>query len=208
MDGTLHPIRQESFLDSPVHNQMVERSIVYVMQKLGIGKRKATELFEGIMERYPRFYSLGLQKEQGIDRWDYLVHSWNINPEGIIQRVDGLDRMLNDLTKRNDLYVVSDAPRVWMGNVMSHLGIRDFFSGLYSGTNLNLKKKQGLFPHILSDIGAEPSQCYMVGDEEQNDIIPARAIGINTVYLGKSDSAVADYSIRDVLSLRRIIVDD
>ena len=178
------------------------------MQRLRIGKRKATELLEGIMTRYPRFYSLGLQKEHGIDRWDYLDYSWNIDPDGIIHRVDGLDKMLNDLTKRNELYVVSDAPRVWVGNVTGYLGIRNLFSGLYSGTNLNLKKKQGLFPYILSDIKVKPSQCYMVGDEEQNDIIPAKEAGIKTVFIGGTDSAVADYSIRDILSLRRIIVDD
>jgi len=48
----------------------------------------------------------------------------------------------------------------------------------------------------------------MVGDEEQNDIIPAKEAGIKTVFIGGTDSAVADYSIRDILSLRRIIVDD
>jgi len=141
MDGTLHPIREKSFIDSKVHEVMAGRSIEYVMNELGLGKDEASRIFNEIIENYPRFYSVGLQEKRGLDRWRYLDFAWNINPEGIVERVPGLPGMLEGLSTVGDLYVVSDAPRVWMNNVLKHLQIRDKFTEIYSGTNLNLKKK-------------------------------------------------------------------
>jgi HAD superfamily hydrolase (TIGR01549 family) len=53
------------------------------------------------------------------------------------------------------------------------------------------KPQQAYYREILAAIGVEPDQALMVGDDWQNDILPAAAVGLHTFWIAPND-AVAD----------------
>jgi FMN phosphatase YigB (HAD superfamily) len=164
---------------------------------------EARAVFASIQQRFPRLYSVGLQEEYGIIRDEYLRFAWDIDPNGVVEHFPKLDRVLDELSAR--LFVLSDAPRIWVSNVLEYLGIERRFEACFSGTSLNRKKRDGLFRHVMNGIGVAGSNCLMVGDERDTDILPAKREGIVTVYVGKEVCPEADYHIGSVMSLPELI---
>jgi FMN phosphatase YigB (HAD superfamily) len=101
---------------------------------------------------------------------------------------------LEEFKQEFDYYVISDAPMVWINNVLDYLSIQDRFESKFSG--VDLKKKEGLFSYVLEQIVKKPIECIMVGDEIDTDIIPASALGINSIYVGKENMISLDIPVK------------
>lgn len=206
MDGTLYPIEKTSFLESEIHNQIRERTIEYICKKLKFGLKKAEEIFEMLMEKYPKYYSVGLKKLYGLERREYLDYVWNMDASKLIKPQINLRKLLEELSLRYEIYLVSDAPKVWIESVSNFLNIDELLKGKYSGTDLNKKKKEGLFKELINQFNCSPENVFMVGDEEDVDIIPANNEGINTIYLGKNNESSAKQKIRNIAELKKILL--
>ena len=72
-----------------------------------------------------------------------------------------------------------------------------------------MEKGEEFFTKVLESLDAKPEECVMVGDREDHDILPAKALGIKTVrmFSGKhaSQNTEADFSIKDVGELLSIL---
>jgi len=71
-----------------------------------------------------------------------------------------------------------------------------------------------LFLRACEDLGVEPGECIMVGDRVDNDIAPARLLGMRTVLLRagrhiaqqpRSLDEVPDFEVRTVEEMRTAI---
>lgn len=207
MDGTLYPIEKRSFLDSPIHDQIKERTILYICRKLGFKNEKAEKIFHMLMQKYPKYYSIGLNKLYGLERREYLDFVWNMDASDLIKPQKKLRSFIKLLSSKYDIYLISDAPKVWIENVSKFLDINDLLKGKFSGTDLNKKKKEGLFEYLIYLIKVFPKDIFMVGDEEDVDILPAKNLGIKTIHICNGKQSQADYQADNLFEIKKILLD-
>lgn len=87
-----------------------------------------------------------------------------------------------------------------------------FTHRLYISEKISLiKPTNAFYRYILSDLNCKADQCLMIGDSIANDIIGAKAIGMNVCYYNASDKKVPDdvlidYEIRSIHDLVRILL--
>ncbi len=80
-----------------------------------------------------------------------------------------------------------------------------------SGTHGFRKPDLRLFLRCCEDLGVEPAECLMIGDRIDNDIAPARTLGMRTILFRtgrhagqqpRSPDELPDADVRDVVGLR------
>lgn len=65
---------------------------------------------------------------------------------------------------------------------LKHYGIRDYFSVVLSSEEEGISKPDPeLFRRALERAGCAPESAWMIGDRPDNDIAPAKALGMRTV---------------------------
>ena len=67
---------------------------------------------------------------------------------------------------------------------LNALGILDYFSAIFSSADLGLAKPDpAIFRLALQKTNCLPQQAIMIGDRLDNDIAPARRIGMKTIWV-------------------------
>lgn len=116
----------------------------------------------------------------------------------------GLERsrqVLRTLKSRFSLGVVSN----FYGNldhVLAEAGIAELFGAVADSTRLGFFKPDvRIFKEALHQLAVEPADAVMVGDSLEKDCVPARSLGLKTIWVcnpsaqGRGDEAMADYKI-------------
>jgi FMN phosphatase YigB (HAD superfamily) len=63
-------------------------------------------------------------------------------------------------------------------------GIRHYFDHLWTSRELGAAKPDpAFFTAILSRLELEPEACLMIGNDYDKDIVPAKAAGLQTIWL-------------------------
>lgn len=198
LDGTLYPLKNGSFLNSSIYKEMKTRTIDFLSSKISMNREEAKLTFEKILKNYNYQLSLGFEKEFNIPREEYFSYSWNIDPSKHIPNDGSTREVFSNLKDDFKLVIVSDAPLIWIEHVIEYFEIKEFISRIFSGES-NIRKVFGnRFSLLINKLDILPENVMMVGDSENEDIVPAKKIGMKTVYIGKNKSSVADYSITNV----------
>lgn len=195
LDGTLYELDAASYSSSSLSEEVESRKRKFFEQRLGV--EDVDETLSQLQEDYGEDTSLAVEGEYGIDRTDYFDFVWDVDPEGIIETHDCLEDIM-ELEGRKA--ILTTAPRIWANRVIESLGIRDNFEYLQTGEPDHRKPLKDAYWHLLDEMGAEPEQGTMIGDQENHDIIPASEIGMQTVYVG-GESGRADYNIDNLEEL-------
>jgi len=105
---------------------------------------------------------------------------------------------------------VTDGTTIEQVETLYRLGILRFFDSVITSEDIGREKPDPkLFRSAMSSIGAEPTNCLMVGDSMERDITGAQRLGIKSVlvvgYLssgsGRRERGSADYVVQDVTDL-------
>ena len=205
MDGTLYELQGGSFKASGLFNVIVSKTVLYIERNLDKTTEEAKEILKKIFEQYGNSISIGLEKEFNIDRHVYFNFVWDIDAEKHVQLCKDIFPLLQELKKQYRLVLVSDAPRIWVNNVLQYLGVSEIFGeDIFSGEGDVRKEFNNAFLEIAKKIGVEPRECVVIGDQEETDIVPANKVGMKTVFIGDQISSCADYSIKSLLELSKI----
>jgi putative hydrolase of the HAD superfamily len=86
---------------------------------------------------------------------------------------------LESLSTRTRLFLVTSGDETAQKEKVQHLGIRRFFKDVFVVS----AKNEGALQRILSVIGSEPKQTWMVGNSPRSDILPAMHIGMHAILL-------------------------
>ena len=205
LDGTLYPYKGNSFKDTSLYKALKQRSLEFISKKLSIGIKEATEKYNFIAKKYNFILSNGFKKEYGLDRTEYLNFAWNMDPTQHIEKDARLISMLEELSRTHDLFILSDAPSIWINKLLEFFEVGDYFKGIFSGGDNNVRKKSGLYLHALQTLNADPKNVIMVGDECLVDVVIPKKLGIATCLVGDVVSGESDYKIGDILRLREIL---
>jgi len=107
------------------------------------------------------------------DNFDYFKY-YKIRPE-----------MLDVLAKLKEYYklgIAANQPKKTI-KYLEENGILQYFDSRLTSEEIGYSKPDiRMFQKVLEDIGVEPVEALMVGDRLDNDIIPAKGIGMKTVH--------------------------
>lgn len=97
--------------------------------------------------------------------------------------VEDLIPTLTELRRDYSLGIIANQPTECRAS-LERRGLLPFFDVIAISDELSLQKPQlEIFRWALEQAGAAASQCVMVGDRRDNDILPAARIGMRTVWL-------------------------
>ena len=75
---------------------------------------------------------------------------------------------------------------------LKDFGILDYFSAIFSSADLGLAKPDpAIFRLALQKTNCLPHQAIMIGDRLDNDIVPAKRIGMKTIWIKQGFSRLA-----------------
>ncbi len=205
LDGTLYPYKGNSFRDTSLYEDLKQRSLEFITKKLNIGIEEAAKKYDFVAKKYNFIISNGFEKEYGLNRTEYLNFAWNMDPTPHIEKDVRLISMLEELSRTHDLFILSDAPSIWINKLLEFFEVGDYFKGIFSGGDNNVRKKSGLYRHALQTLNADPKNVLMVGDEYLVDVAIPKKLGIATCFVGDAESDESDYKIGDILRLREIL---
>ncbi len=82
------------------------------------------------------------------------------------------------------LWLLSNAQRVFTGYELRHLGLGPQLDGVYISSDYGCRKPDArFFEALLSEQSLEPSRCLMIGNDRRTDILGAKKVGMDTLYM-------------------------
>jgi HAD superfamily hydrolase (TIGR01509 family) len=105
-----------------------------------------------------------------------------------VEVLPGVVEALGALAGRFTCCVASnagDSDVVLMSQALDRVGIGRYFHHLWTSRELGAAKPaREFFEAILLRLGLKPAECASIGNDYAKDIVPAKAMGIRTVWLG------------------------
>lgn len=132
---------------------------------------------------------------------------WSIDPKKNIILISDICFIFDELRKRwFKIYLASDAPLVWVNNIVKCLNIESYITKVYACVDENTKANWWQYKNIIKELN--PMESLMVWDEELSDITSAQNFLFQTCFYSKYiKSENADYSItklENLLSLKNL----
>ncbi len=121
---------------------------------------------------------------------------------------DGVKETLLSLRARGcGLYVLSNAQALFTLPELEELGIAGCFDGVEISSDFGYKKPCALFfERLLDKYSLDASRCVYVGNDIVADIIPAKKLGMRTVYIHTEISPPED-SVQAAAATADVVID-
>lgn len=111
----------------------------------------------------------------------------------------GADEVLEQLAGEYTLALAGNAPADIV-DVLDDLGVLRWFRHTDVSGSLGIKKPdERFFRTILDRAGLAPSEAIMIGDRLDNDIIPAKKLGLRTIWFRQGRYAALEPRVPDEL---------
>ncbi|MCC6475544.1 HAD family hydrolase [bacterium] len=95
----------------------------------------------------------------------------------------GIKDLLCDLSPRVPMTIVANQLK-GVAARLDELGIAQYFKHIVSAGEFGLSKPDlRIYQHALGKLGVTPEEALMVGDRQDNDVVPAKMLGIKTLLL-------------------------
>lgn len=102
-----------------------------------------------------------------------------------VEMIDGVEESLATISSHFTICLASNAGNSnakLMGLALERVGIRDYFTHLFTSKELGYKKPDpNFFIEIASRLGVNPSECIMIGNDYEKDIVPSKMVGMKTI---------------------------
>ena len=115
------------------------------------------------------------------------------------QLYPGVAEVIEQLAGEYTLALAGNAPSN-ITDVLDELGVLRWFRHREVSGSIGIKKPDERFFHtILDHAGFSPSEAIMIGDRLDNDIIPAKKLGLKTIWFRQGRYAALEPRIPDEL---------
>jgi putative hydrolase of the HAD superfamily len=95
----------------------------------------------------------------------------------------GIKELLSDFSPRVPMAIVANQLKGVQAR-LEDLGIARYFTQIISAGEFGLSKPDlRIYQHALEKLGVAPNEAVMVGDRQDNDVVPAKMLGIKTLLL-------------------------
>lgn len=173
----------------------------------------SAEAFRAEMERaaannLPEYYSEALQRFN-IPRHEPWDHSYD-------RLCGGTEKALYDLCGIYRLGIIANRPaETW--ELMGRFGILKYFDVVTISDEVGFSKpNQLIFREALYRTKTLPQRCFMVGNRLADDIVPAKVLGMGTVWVKREfggmntvtdDFNRPDYTVENILQAAELFAD-
>lgn len=107
------------------------------------------------------------------------------------------------------IYVATNGDSVKQWDKLIRLGLALYFDNVFISEEVGVEKSPEFYSKILKSLNVEPSQCVMIGDREDADIVPAKKVGMKTIRILKGKHShtpsTADFTIEELGNLYQIM---
>lgn len=104
-------------------------------------------------------------------------------------------------TSGRKIIVITEGPQDAQERTVRGLGISQHLDLLVTTNYFGVSKTSGLFRKVLVHLGIESHDIVYIGDSWERDIVPAKAEGIDAIWLNEQNEARADMNIPTIGSL-------
>ena len=111
-----------------------------------------------------------------------------------IDTYDGVKKLLKMLKGAGHrIYLLSNAQAVFTNYELEKLGIKKMFDAIYLSSDHEIKKPNlDYFQNLLDTYGLDTASTVMIGNDYQNDILPAKKLGLKAIYVETNQSRKVD----------------
>jgi len=179
MDGTLYQLNgnNHGFSGSSLEKGILANARKFIYDRESNKSEVDQVMQDGLADEVG--LSQYLSKRYNIPRAEYLNYAWDIEPKDIVknweQSGDSIKRFF-DKDPEAKFLLLTSAPRIWADRVLELAGVRGLFEQEFTAENYTTK--QTVFKMLAGRY--DPSRVISIGDQEHSDILPARALGMQT----------------------------
>src|SRR4030067_2895423 len=111
--------------------------------------------------------------------------------------------VLDWLKEKFPIILTSNAGREFIDVEMEATGLGGYFDRIFSATSDfgEVKKTVGFYQRICQILGVNPQEIIHIGDHYEFDYLVPQSLGIQAIYLDRSDKRKGDFVIKDLKSL-------
>ena len=152
-----------------------------------------------------------LLKRSGISTTsaDELVDIYAAGLAESLELEDGASDVLRKIKGEGlNVAVITEGPHDAQEWTIKKLGLSKMIDRLITSNKERISKKNGLFDVFIERTRAQASECFVVGDSIDNDILPANKSGIKTIYFdpkNKGPDEVATHRVSHLKDLLKIL---
>ena len=96
-----------------------------------------------------------------------------------LEPVPGAKGLLDALRGKYKLAVLTAENRGWALRKLEANGLKKYFDAIITATEVGkMKPHTGYYSLACGKLKVRPGECVMVGDDEKNDLVPARKLGM------------------------------
>lgn len=182
-----------------VGNRIVE----FMITRLGFDRRNVNHIRKQYWEDYGTTLA-GLMRDTDVNPYEYMSYVHDIPLPDYIHQDPCLKPLLESI--QSDVYVMSNAPRFHVDEVLEILDISDIPLRVFSIEDFNFEGKPFLsaYSKLLNETGLDAQDVIMVDDNAQN-LLGAHRIGMLTCLVGKPNGYSFDFEIPDISRIGDII---
>lgn len=126
-----------------------------------------------------------------------------------VAAVEDAPATLRALAEDHRLYVATGAPGTRPAKIeaaLARVGLAPFFDGYFCPANTGRRKPDPAFYRaILDSLGLPAAAVTMVGDSLEQDILPARGLGIGGIWLNRRGEPVPE-GVRAIARLGELLL--
>lgn len=125
---------------------------------------------------------------------------------GIKEILPDSEKVLRTLSKKYRLALGANQP-LYGRQFLNDNNIEKYFDKIYLSVEIGYKKPDlRFFQYILDDLNLDPKYVVMVGDNHENDIAPARKLGIKTIWINAlEEEGKADFVVGELIEILTIL---
>ncbi|RLF52777.1 MAG: HAD family hydrolase [Thermoplasmata archaeon] len=108
--------------------------------------------------------------------------------------------VLESLGKENELIIISNAANEFIEIEMEVLGLKKYFSHVFSAVSnfKKTKKDKEIYELVCKEMGIDKNQLIHVGDNYEFDYLAAKQAGIKAFYLDRKGNMNGSFVVRDL----------
>lgn len=202
LDGTLYRFKNNATFSTSAFYVDIKKNISsFLLSEVGIPENQIEETISTLKQTYGEQISIAVEKEFGIDRAQYFLRTWNLDPQHYIDPTEEPRIVLEQL--KGNFAILTNAPRIWAEQALRYLNVYDLAKdSLFTGEPDIRKPSPEAFRQVGEFLDVPFEHIYSIGDQIYSDILPPKSLGMKTILVGaKTDQA--DYcvdSLKEILS--------
>lgn len=177
-DGTLYPS------SAGIESQIKRRFRACAQKRLDLPEKEVRKLLHQYRKEY-RSSVLGLKEHHGIDPFEFYDELYRGLDISTMFPKPNLKEALEHLSSQWPLYVLSNSNRSFVLRGLSHLGLQDCITGVFTVENNNFIRKphREVYVATIRRLGI-PAEKICMFDDIPSSLQAAKAVGFLTVLVG------------------------